>query len=332
VIPRDIYADLERPLMPMVRTLSAQFAPALGIGIDDAFQEARLALWEAFQGYDYNRSRGGVRSFARVAVRNAFCALLYKATTQTRNPHTVYEDEMGRQHVAKHRLASLDDISPASTPQVFPDPEEGAKYHEIGDRVRVLRMRLYRSLSDRERQVFRCRAQPSERFLLYLRNIGAETPEPTNVQIAEFLGLSKNAVDWSLHKIRKRFVDIAEEPEFSELVEGLVEDGSWPMIHISENPDDADFVRDVIASRKLDPRPIPGRRDIQATEGCGRIVETYSWGAVIHLRYGEEARTVLVEGRFNKATGEVHGEFGNWKSLAESIPWYRRLNKELDRS
>lgn len=332
MIPRDIYEDLEGPLLPMVHKLSAQFAGSLGIGRDDAFQEARLALWEAFQGYDYNRSRGGIRRFARVAVRNAFCALLYKATTQTRNPHTVYEDETGTHHVAKHRLASLDDISPASTPQVFPDPEEGAQARETSSRVRVLRMRLYRSLSDRERQVFRCKAQPSERFLLYLRNIGAETAESTNVQIAEFLGLSKNAVDWSLHKIRKRFVDLAEEPEFSALVEGLVEDGSWPMIHISETPDDAEFVRGIIASRDLDPRPIPGRRDIQAADGAGRIIETYHWGSVIHLRYGEEARTVVVEGKFNKATGEIHGDYGNWKSLAESVPWYRRLNKELDRS
>jgi RNA polymerase sigma factor (sigma-70 family) len=358
VIERDIYEELEAPLLPMVRSLSVRFAGTLGIGHDDAFQEARMALWEAFQGYDYNKSRGGVFRFARAAVHNAFCALLYKATTQTRTPHTVYEDETGRTHVAKHRLASLDDISLGSTPQVYPSPEQGAQTQEIGARVRVLRMRLYRSLTERERKIFRCKAQPSERFMLFLRNVGGSgltrrkfvvpgryasaskrprevgqmSAEPTNPQIAKFLGITKNAVDWSLHRIRRRFVELAELPEFSGLVEEIVEEGSWPMIHISEKPDDVEFVLETIAARGLDPRPIPGRRDIQVAEGCGRIVETYHWGAVIHLQYGDERRTIVVEGRFNKLTGEVHAEFGNWKSLAEDVPWYRRLNRELSRS
>jgi len=333
VIDQGIYADLERSLLPMVRSLSYRFANQFGVDGDDIFQEMRIALWEGFKDYDYNRSYGNVRRFAQVVIKKALCSQAYKATTRVRNPHTVFEDESGEAKTVRHPLASLEDIHVATDEEGNPNPEESVCLKELGEKAGRLRMRLFRSLRGRERQVFKCKFQPSEQFLLYLRNVAEDgDDEPTNVRVAEFLGITKNAIDWSLHKIRRRFVELAEEPEFSALIADIVKDGEWPMIYVSEKADDHEFVRRVMARRKLDPRPSPNvPRDVQYRgEGqAGRIVEAYHWGSVIHLRFNGEARTVVVEGRFNKLTGEIHGEFSNWKSLAEVVPWYRRLNTEL---
>jgi RNA polymerase sigma factor (sigma-70 family) len=325
-----VYPQLEASLRPMMRQLAHQFAPSLGVEFDDALQEVRMSVFQAFQAYDYNRGGGRIRSFARKTIKNALCQLAYAAATQARCPHTVYTDDSGRLCVAKHKLASVEDLleSGAAFPNGEDDVEQCVCQNQIASRLRVLHLKLYRILDAQERSVFRLKSNPPESFLLFLRNIGVNLSEATNKHIARFLGVSKNSVDYSSLKIRRAFTQLAEL-EFSDLVQDLILDGDWPMFHVSDNPDDVDFVRQVIQSRKLDPRPLPERREICIGQDCGRIIEHYHWGVVLHLTLRNYHATVVAEGKFNQNTGDVFGQHGLWKSIVDVVPWYRSLVREI---
>jgi RNA polymerase sigma factor (sigma-70 family) len=328
-ISTQLYVELDSQLRPLVRRLSLRFALAYGVEADDAEQEARMALFEAFRHYDYNRGRGGVKKFARTTIRNAFRGLAYAAVTRSRCPHTVYVDEDGQERVVRHsRLASLEDVMDSS--QVIADGcgESELDVRRATDRLRVLRVRLYRALRPRERAIFKLKAQPPEDFLVFLRNIGVDS-DANNVHIARYLGISKNAVDYSLLKIRGEFRRLAES-EFSDLIAGLIRDGEWPMVHVSFASNDVEFVRAVLLKRSLDPRPLSGPRDVRVKGEVGRIIERYHWGAILHLKLRCNVATVVVEGhRFNESTGDVFGSYGMWRPLTDEVPWYKTLVREI---
>lgn len=322
----DLYADVEPHLMPVIRAMALKFARPLRIEPEDAVQEARIALMEAFRDYDYNKSHGGIQRFARTSIHNAFCGLLHKATRDRRTPHTVYEDD-GELRVARGRLGSLEDLeAELSSPE--PTPEDLTAAGELEQKIRVVWMKLVNSLGERERAVLSCQSRPSDEFMDYLRNIGVD--DPTNLHIARFLGMSKNAVDWSSHKIKLAFLRIVEQPEFNDMIGDLVKDGEWPMIHVSHKADDHEFVRSTIEQRQLDPRPVEGGHEAAAfSDGSRRIIETYGWGSVVFLQHGDHAATLVIEGRFNVNSGEVFGVGGGfWRPITDAVPWYRQMTRQ----
>jgi hypothetical protein len=102
------------------------------------------------------------------------------------------------------------------------------------------------------------------------------------------------------------------------------------MIHVSRSDTpDHEFVRETIALRDLDPRPASAR-DIETKGELGREITTYSWGVVMVLKRGEQYRTLVIEGRFNKITGGVFGAVeGTHKRVPDVVPWYVQLHKGL---
>lgn len=199
----------------------------------------------------------------------------------------------------------------------------------MAERLRVLKMKMLNGMNDRQRKVFTCVAHPTDEFAVFMRNEGAE--EAGNEVIAKYLGLTKNAVDWSLHQIKRRFTELAEL-EFGELIEGAIKTAKWPMIFVSNLEGDHEFVRDVIRDHGLDTRPISAR-DIHMAPpyAAARSIERYSWGTVVELKLGERAATVITFGRFNEITGEVLVEGGYWKQLSDVVRWYQELNRALKR-
>jgi RNA polymerase sigma factor (sigma-70 family) len=321
-----IFKDVERALKPVLIHHAKKISQALGTPLDESLQEIRIALFESLSGYDYNRSHGKMHRYVDRVLRNSALSIIYQMTTQTRVPHVIYTVD-GEQKIMRQRhLTSLDeivdcDVDPSHT------PAEVLEDSQTEDRRRVLKMRLMNKLSDRERQVFDCLCHPPEAFLVFLQNVEAETA--THELIGEYMGLSKNAVDWALKMVRKKFTKIAES-EFVDLIEGKLNDGSWPMIHVSrKDKPDTDFVIGIISKRGLDPRPLPRPRDIETTGKVAREIQVYPWGVVLTLKRGEVYRTMVLEGKFNKNTGEVAGTDGTWKSVCDEIPWYNALVKEL---
>lgn len=325
-----LYAALEPTIMNLIVDQADRWHRALGIDRDDAIQEARIALTLALPEYDYNRSHGGIRAFARTAIKNALCGMLYSATAQMRVPHVVAVDDEGREFLVRYRVGSLDAMEEDTAYEPADGaPDSEARYiaAEMDERIKLLRMRLLMSLDGRERDVFECQAFPSEAFMLYLRN--ANIGEPTIEAVGQYLGLTKNEVDWALHKAKRVFTAILEGSEFIELIEGAIRDGKWPMIHCANVAGDTSYIQSVIAARKLN--PMPSRpSDTMVSGQSYRLIEHYGWGAIVHL-YLDDARqaTLVLEGRFNYRTGEVIGHGGHWKQLGDVLVWYSELNKRL---
>lgn len=325
----DLYRVLEPTLMPLIVDQADRFHRALGIDKADAIQEARMALVMALPNYDYDRSRGGIKAFARITIKRALLTLLYQATAQMRAPYLVVTDADGSERLVRCPVDSLDALETYQEPgdDDASTPEERCINAEVDDRIRTLRLRLLMSLSGRERDVFECQAIPSETFMLFLRNNGID--EPTIDSIGNYLHLTKNEIDWSLHKIKRVFTVVLEGSEFSDLIEGAVRDGKWPMIHKSDVATDIEFIQDILQQRGLDPKPTTPS-DASTNGQASRVIEHYDWGAIVHLKLDSKRQaTLILEGRFNYRTGEVIGIGGHWKQVSDYIPWYSELNKAL---
>jgi hypothetical protein len=328
---RELFPEVERSVRPIILAHSKKISAALGIPMDDAIQEATLALYKALQGYDFNKSHGGIHRFTDVVLRNCAASMIYSATTTARVPHVVYSEAGTLKVMKQRRLVSLDDIEPGTGFQPatdWGDPEVECMRAELENKRAVLRMRLINKLTERELAIFKCLSQPAEAFLIYLRNIGCEG-DPTHAAIARYLGIGKNAVDWATLCIRSKFTRLAEE-EFPDLVQGHLENGTWPMIHVSRiNRPDHEFVANVLRERGLDPRPAEPARDIEISGQWAREVQNYPWGVVLIMKMGDTYRTLVIEGRFNKISGGVSGADGTWKYVTEEVPWYPKLVREL---
>jgi hypothetical protein len=325
----DLYRVLEPTLMPLIVDQADRFHRALGIDKADAIQEARMALVLALPNYDYDRSRGGIKAFARVTIKRALLTLLYQATAQMRAPYLVVMDTDGTERLVRCPVDSLDALETYQEPgdDDASNPEDRCINAEVDDRIKTLRLRLLMSLSGRERDVFECQAIPSETFMVFLRNHGID--DPTIDAIGSFLHLTKNEIDWSLHKIKRVFTVVLEGSEFSDLIEGAVRDGKWPMIHKSDVCSDIEFIQNIIQERGLDPRPTRPS-DVTSNGQAHRSIENYEWGSIVHLKLDDTRQATLVlEGRFNYRTGEVIGIGGHWKQVSDYITWYSELGKLL---
>lgn len=330
---RDLYPEVEQAVRPILLSHAKRISDRLGIPMDDALQEVRWALYNGMQGYDYNRSHGRIHRFVDRVLRNSAASIIYKATTAARMPHTVYT-EGGQVKVAKHRrFLSLDQIGPDDERPSFqpvdggPTPEDAYVEAETAHRRAKLKMMLINKLSERELVIFNCLSQPTEAFLIYMQNVGAD--EPTHTVIAGFLGVSKNTVDYATLTTRAKFTKLVER-EFPDLIKGHIEKGTWPMIHVSRaSKPDTEFVAETIKRRGLDPRPLNPARDIELAGGWARDVHSYPWGVVLILKREDTYRTLVIEGRFNKISGGVAGADGTWKYVSDEVPWYPQLVREL---
>lgn len=330
---RDLYPEVAKAVKPVILCHARRISFALRIPMDDAIQEVSLALFRGMGNYDWNRSRGGIHAYADTILRNCAASIIVGANSTTRCPHVVYRDDGKIKTAKRSRLVSLDELmSDNDRPVVEPpaaesDPEDICAKREIDLRRARLKMRLLNKLTDRERAIFKCLAQPSEAFLMFLRNVGLE--EPTHSAVARFLGLGKNAVDYSAYSIRCKFTKLAEA-EFPDLIEGHLDRGIWPMIHTSREPHpDHEFAAMIIRKRGLDPRPTDPARDIEVVGDFGREIHNYPWGVVLILRHKQKFRTLVIEGRFNKLSGGVSGADGTWKNVIDEVPWYSKLVREL---
>jgi len=332
MISDELFRGVEQVLRPVIINHALRLSRAIGMQMDDAMQEHRVAIAKAMMGYDYNRARGGLHRFADQVLRHNTLSLIYKYTTETRTPHTVCEID-GVHKVVKWKVASLDEQTADGAQTIPPpasddaDPEADMLLREAHERRRKLLMKLYSKLTERERIVFECKCRPDDAFLVYMRNIGAS--EPTHPVIAQYIGIDKNAVDYSAHHIRDKFTKLAEQ-EFPDLIEQHITDGTWPMIHHTAGGSaDYDFVSRIISERKLDPRPV-GAREIRVKDVWGMDKESYPWGVVLILKNGSDYRTLIIEGRVNLSSGGVFGlADGTHKSMIDVVPWYPKLNKGL---
>lgn len=327
-----MYEDLERHVSPILKTHAKRINIAAGIPFEDAMQELRIAMFQrCFDSYDFNAGKGKFHLFVSTVLRYESMRIINNSMTNSKVPHVVQEVD-GRKRVLKQRwnLISIDEMMEQSGDTVGGDvPDPHSAYEQSEDRARrlELKMKLRNKLCDRDRTVLDIMCHPPEEFLIFLENKGES--DTTNGLIAEFIGVSKNAVDYSTLRIRRAFTQLAES-EFPEISQIYIDKGTWPMIHMSKrNVFDYDFVRRIIKKRKLDPRPTNPARDIQSSGEWAREVHFYHWGVVLFLKKGKIHKTLVLEGNFNLITGGVSGAEFTWKYVSDYVTWYSQLVKKL---
>jgi hypothetical protein len=161
------------------------------------------------------------------------------------------------------------------------------------------------------------------------------------VLIAQYLGVGKNHIDHAVHTIRVAFTEVASEPRFSDVFDGLVDRPEWPVIHSTCALDyDDDFAR-----RTTNQLALVGQIRVDDSEcplGRRRIAQ-YDNGAVITLwmrsEYGEDkCWTLVVRGQLNARQGVVAGSQGarailpvdGYNQLAKALAAQRRQKMSKD--
>ena len=319
-------------MLPILKTHARRINQAAGISFDDAMQELRIAMFtRCFDSYNYNMGKGKFHRFISTVLRYESIRIIHNSLTSSRIPHSVQERN-GRMIVSKQpwQVVSIEEMAEQSGDTIsgdIPDPYLAYEQSEDNDRRLELKMKLRNKLCDRDRTVLDIMCHPPDAFLIFMDNKGES--EMTNQLIADFIGVSKNAVDYSSLRIRRAFTYLAES-EFPEISQIYISKGTWPMIHVSDsNRFDYDFVRKVIKERNLDPRPNDRARDAQSSGEWAREVHYYPWGAVLFLRKGNIHKTLVLEGKYNLITGGVSGAEYTWKYVSDYVTWYSQLVKKL---
>jgi hypothetical protein len=329
---RDLYPDLERQMLPLIKAKANRLRRLSGFDFDDALQEGRMALLNAMTKYDYNRGKNGLERYVGRVLTNTYNALLFEHMAQCRMPQVVMQ--LDNEWVkAPMPPVSLDVLIGFEPEADYNDPEQEVAQNQLSEIARVFRLKMFNSLEGRDLDVFSCKVNPPMDLLIMVRNMGGNyNKTPSNVHIARYLGVSKNAIDHSLYNIRMKFVQMSRQKEFSDLLGDVVKGKGWTMIHISwEERHDVEFIQRVLAERELDPKPMDKCHQhndyLQQVGDDLRLVERYPWGCIMFMKYKGECATLVVEGELNLNTGVVWGAVG----AREPIPvtWYRQLARKL---
>lgn len=218
-LEKDLYQQVEAMASRIIDSNAERFYRQLNMTLDEAKQEARFGLMLALREYDYNASRGGVYSFAAVAVRRHFLKAWAAYRTQRRHPHMVVVDDDGRRRAVPLSFAELGPWVEGDVMDALPgslwSPEAPQMLREGEDTARRLRAALEGYLSPKDRAVLACKIDPPRGLRMLMCEACAT--EPTITLIGRHLGLSKNAVDWALRRIRETAIDLITRGEFSEL-------------------------------------------------------------------------------------------------------------------
>lgn len=326
----ELYPDLERQLLPAIKaTIRRKGAHRLrGVDMDDAIQEARMAILSAMLKYDFNKASGELAPYMKRVVANTCHALYGKSVQRQRAPRVpVLQD--GEWKLAPFHPLSFDGLveSQSSTLEATEAARSTTPDAALGLQQSIMRVASFRSameqlLDDRERAVLECKLDPPADLVDRLEH--AECP--SNVDIGRHLGLNKAQIDWALYKIRNAFTEVASQERFSDVFADLIEGPGWPSISISRGQEyHAQFVQNALQARNLG-----GQIRTHEVESCAlgkRSVAWYPWGAVVVVWRGDVCWTAVVEGQFNARSGEVSGRSGARKLLP--IEGYNQLAKAL---
>ena len=310
-IPHDLYADIERQLMPMIRRKAARLRGFMDM--DDAIQEARMVVFKVLHSYDFNRNPE-LERFVGICLNNAFAGHFHKMGAQRRMPRRHTRDTDGIWTAVPSPPLSLEDVD--ATDQSI-NPEAGALLGESQGLVRQLLASLAPRLGPRERSVLGAFTSPPAAIVLHPGDAGF------NQAVAAYLGINKNMLDWSLALIRRLML---EEMRRSDFETDRVNGPDWPLLVHSNDWDDQSMILETITDRQLD--PIVRNTEARAAGEARMFARVYEWGEALCLKMGEASATLLLQGRFNRLSGTLHGiKYG---SQQVPISWYQQCMKMIN--
>ena len=188
----ELYCKVESMVFPILKSCSKKYFKRAGLTEDEAMQEGRIALLCALKDYDYNNSCGGIYNFAKRSIINHFLNLVSENYAKKRRVYIMINNNPD-DYIGDY----MDTFSSGCK-----TPEDFFVEMDNNKEIRSLVYELYKSLPFRERQILDCRLNPPTGIKEMMKFSGKRFP--TLFMIRKYLGLKKNAVDWSVAKIKNR--------------------------------------------------------------------------------------------------------------------------------
>jgi hypothetical protein len=358
---REVYEQTLNNVLPFIKKRSRYVSNVIpNIDYDDALQEGRLAVVVALA--KCNREKyDDIIPYVVKIIKNAYRRMVYEALTQTKIPHVNVIDEEGNINKKPCHPISLDVMMESKDGNVINysngiedtkglSPEQIVINNGISSELGKFTMKLYNKLSGVDYDVFKCKVHPPHDFLDMMFMDGVDfvyRTEKGELRLAEnfsvpveyiskYLNIDRNAVGWSLYKIRKMFLEMARNDEdFSELFEDLIIDRRWPQVlWKATSNEDLEFKRMIFKKHALNTiqikeydYSISRRKDGIGNPYYSRLVKWYTWGCTITIKRDRTYYTIVAIGRFNIRTGAVFGS--NDSQVHLPMKWYKSMAKEL---
>jgi hypothetical protein len=358
----EVYERTLNSVLPFIKRRSRYVSSVIpSIDYDDALQEGRLAVVVALAKCDREKY-DDIKPYVLKIIKNAYKRMVYETLTQTRIPHVNVMDEDGNINKKPVYPISLDVMMESKDGSGVTNymnsieddknisPEKTVINNRMSSELGKFTMKIYNRLSGVDYEVFKCKVHPPQNFLDMMYMDGVDFVYRTDngelrliedftvpvEHISKYLNINRNAVGWSLYKIRKVFLDMAKNDEdFSELFEDLIIDRRWPQILWKAAPnEDLDFKRMVFKKHALSTIQIKEydysvskRKDSVGNPYYSRLIKWYVWGCTITIKRDNIYYTMVAIGRLNIRTGAVFGD--NDSQLHLPMKWYKSMAKEL---
>jgi hypothetical protein len=358
----EVYERTLNSVLPFIKRRSRYVSSVIpSIDYDDALQEGRLAVVVALAKCDREKY-DDIKPYVLKIIKNAYKRMVYETLTQTRIPHVNVMDEDGNINKKPVYPISLDVMMESKDGSGVTNymnsieddknmsPEKTVINNRMSSELGKFTMKIYNRLSGVDYEVFKCKVHPPQDFLDMMYMDGVDFVYRTDngelrliedftvpvEHISKYLNVNRNAVGWSLYKIRKVFLDMAKNDEdFSELFEDLIIDRRWPQIlWKAASNEDLDFKRMVFKKHALSTIQIKeydysvsNRKDSVGDPYYSRLIKWYTWGCTITIKRDDIYYTIVAIGRLNIRTGAVFGD--NDSQLHLPMKWYKSMAKEL---
>lgn len=320
------WAAIENQIAAVAKNKAGKFARNGGVhyDFDDAYQSGRMALLLAMDSFD--EEKGALHSFAATVLENNYRSAMARIHTKSRSGFTVPiqnapeydgagplvfgDSSSGRGGVVYEQDMVDEDY----------DLERGFVFGEMEALLTKFKTELRARLSGFPAEVFDYRVCPA------LRATIAENDEPSNIELMEFFGVTKNKLDYALYVIKGELTALARKSEYEDLFGDKVDTLRWPQWLQSNRAYDSDLVEEAAARWSLDTEPVNVAE--QFAEDAWRCIEEYVWGSVIYWGNGNDVHTAVAVGRFNPATGDLFGAAGTREPIPH-LSKYRDVVKKL---
>jgi hypothetical protein len=358
----EVYERTLNSVLPFIKRRSRYVSSVIpSIDYDDALQEGRLAVVVALAKCDREKY-DDIKPYVLKIIKNAYKRMVYETLTQTRIPHVNVMDEDGNINKKPVYPISLDVMMESKDGSGVTNymnsieddkntsPEKAVINNRMSSELGKFTMKIYNRLSGVDYEVFKCKVHPPQDFLDMMYMDGVDFVYRTDngelrliedftvpvEHISKYLNINRNAVGWSLYKIRKVFLDMAKNDEdFSELFEDLIIDRRWPQILWKAAPnEDLDFKRMVFKKHALSTIQIKEydysvskKKDSVGNPYYSRLIKWYTWGCTITIKRDNIYYTMVAIGRLNIRTGAVFGD--NDSQLHLPMKWYKSMAREL---
>jgi DNA-directed RNA polymerase specialized sigma24 family protein len=329
-ITEEEWLQVEGKVAAVAKNKAGKFARNGGVhyDFDDAFQEGRMALWLAMSSFD--EEKGQLHSFAATVLENNYLSAMARIHTKSRNGFTVpIENGVDWSNTASGAASASRETGATAVGGVIYehdlidedyDLERGFVFEEMETLLSKFKTELRARLSGFPAEVFDYRVCPA------LRSTISDNDEPSNIDLMDFFGVTKNKLDYALYVIKGEVTVLARKNEYADLFGDKIDTLRWPQWLHSDRAYDSDLIGKAAAKWSLDETPLNVREE--SGDGVWRCIEEYCWGTAVYWGNEEEAHTDVAVGRFNPATGDLFGASGTRESIPH-LSKYRDVVKRL---